>query len=223
MGSDAVRCLVRALTLPCVSFASGLASHAAGGGLVPTGSVLVVLFVLTVVVVAPFARAPLRPATAVALLIGGQGLLHAGLELLSSTAVPAPIVMCGASTDVMAAAPTTSCHVMMHGGAASPGLAMPVLSGGHLVMVLGHIAAAIVVGLWLAAGERALCMLLVLGMRPVVNAWRMVGALAGGGLDEMAYSRPRLLPDWGRLCAVGDMVWAVGVVSRRGPPGCRVA
>ena len=223
MGSDAVRCLVRALTLPCVLFASGLAGHAAGGGLVPTGSVLVALFVLTVVAVAPFARAPLRPATALALLIGGQGLLHAGLELLSSAAGPAPTVMCGASMGAMAAAPSTSCHVMMHGGAASPRLAIPVLSGGHLVMVLGHIAAAIVVGLWLAAGERALWMLLALGMRPVLDAWRMVAALAGGGFDDSVDGCPRLLPDRGRLCAVGEMVWAVGVVSRRGPPCCDVA
>jgi hypothetical protein len=221
MGSNAVRCLVRALTLPSVVFASGLVGHIAGGGSIPTGSVLVALFVLTAVAVAPLATAPLRPAATVALLIGGQGLLHAGLELLSSAAVPAPTVMCGPSMGAMAAAPTTSCHVMMHGAAASPGPAMRVLSGGHLVMVLGHIAAAIVVGLWLAAGERVLWMLLGLGMRPVVDAWRTVAALAGGGLDEMADSRPRLLPDWGRLGAAGDMVWAVGVVSRRGPPsGC---
>ena len=223
MGSDAVRCLVRALTLPCVLFASGLAGHIAGGGLIPTGPVLGALFVLTVVAVAPLVTAPLRPAATVALLIGGQGLLHAAFELLSSTAVPAPTVMCIASTDAMAAAPTTSCHVMMHGGAASPDPAMPVLGGGHLVMVRGHIAAAIVVGLWLAAGERALWMLLALSTRPVVYVWRMVAVLAGGGLDAMADSRPRLLPDWGPLCAVGDMVWAVGAVSRRGPPSCCVA
>jgi len=222
MGSDTVRCLVRALTLPCVLFASGLAGHTAGGGLVPTDSALVALFMLTVVAVAPFAKAALRPATAVALLIGGQGLLHTALELLS-TAVPAPTVMCGAGTGAMAAAPSTSCHVMMYGGSASPGLAMPVLSGGHLVMVLGHIAAAIAVGLWLAAGERALWMLLALGVRPVVDAWRMVAALAGGGLDEVADGCLGLRPDWGRLCAADDMVWAVGVVSRRGPPGCCVA
>jgi hypothetical protein len=223
MGSDAVRCLVRTLTLPCVLVASGLVGHTAGGGSIPTGSVLVALFVLTLVAVAPFARAPLRAATALALLIGAQGLLHAALELLSRTAVTAPTVMCGPSMDAMAAAPSTSCHVMMHGDAASTGLAMPVLSGGHLVMVLGHIAAAIVVGLWLAAGERALWMLLALGMRPVINAWRMVATLAGGGLHEMADSRPRLLPNCGRLHAVDDMVWAVGAVSRRGPPSCCVA
>jgi hypothetical protein len=66
-------------------------------------------------------------------------------------------------------------------------------------------------------------MLLALGARPVGDAWRMVAALAARDLDEVADGCPRLLPECGRLCAVGDMVWTVGVVSRRGPPGCCVA
>ena len=82
MTSDVVLRWVRALTLASVVFTSGLAGHAAGGGLIPAASVLVSLFVLTVVAVAPFARAPVRPAAAVALLVGGQGLLHAALQLL---------------------------------------------------------------------------------------------------------------------------------------------
>ena len=120
MTSDVVLRWVRALTLASVLFTSGLAGHAAGGGLIPAASVLVSLFVLTVVAVAPFARAPVRPAGAVALLVGGQGLLHAALQLLSGTAVTAPTVMCGADMGAMAASSSTaSCHLMTHSGAAS--------------------------------------------------------------------------------------------------------
>ena len=224
MTSDVVLRWVRALTLPSVLFTSGFAGHVAGGGATPAASVLVSLFVLTVVVVAPFARAPIRPAGAVALLVGGQGLLHAALQLLSGTAVTAPIVMCGAGTVAMAASSsTTSCHLMTHSGDASHGLAMPLMSGGHLLMLLGHLAAAVVVGVWLAAGERALWMLLGIAARPMVEAWRTVAAVARGGIGGVVVSCPGLLPGWGRRCAVCGLVWAVGAVSRRGPPSCCVA
>ena len=225
MTSDVVLRWVRALTLASVLFTSGLAGHAAGGGLIPAASVLVSLFVLTAVAVALFAGAPVRPAAAVALLIGGQGLLHAALQLLNGTAVtaPVPIVMCGADMGGMAASSTTSCHLMTHSGAASHGLAMPLMSGGHLLMLLGHLAAAVVVGVWLAAGERALWMLLGIAARPVVEAWRTVAAVARGGIGGLVVSCPGLLPGWGRRCAVCGLVWAVGVVSRRGPPSCCVA
>ena len=86
MTSDALLRRVRALTLPSVLFTSGLAGHAAAGGVTPAASVLIPLFVLTVVAVAPFVGAPISPLRSVALLAGGQGLLHAALQLLSGTA-----------------------------------------------------------------------------------------------------------------------------------------
>ena len=63
MTSDAVLRRVRALTLPSVLFTSGLAGHAAAGGVTPAASVLVPLFVLTVVAVAQFVGAPYQPGT----------------------------------------------------------------------------------------------------------------------------------------------------------------
>jgi hypothetical protein len=223
MRSDTLRPLVRALTLPSVLFATALAGHAAGRGLIPTASVLISLFVATVVAVVPFARAPFRPATALALLIGGQGLLHAAFQQLSGPAVTAQTVMSGGSTSPMTmSSSVTNCHLMVHSGSASHGLAMPPMSGGHFVMVLGHLAAAAAVGVWLAAGERALWMLLALATRPALDAWRMVAAVAGGLHQAVDSCRP-LLPGWGRPFAVGGSVWGVGAVTRRGPPACCVA
>ena len=92
MTSDAVPRQVRVLTLPSVLFASGLAGHVAADGVTPGTSVLISLFVLTVVMVAPFADAT-SPVRAVALLAGGQGLLHAALQLLGGTTVPTPAAM----------------------------------------------------------------------------------------------------------------------------------
>ena len=86
MTSDAVLRGVRVLTLPAVLFTSGLAGHVAGDGAVPAVGVLVALFVLTVVAVAPFAGTAMSPARVVALLVGGQGVLHTALQLLGGTA-----------------------------------------------------------------------------------------------------------------------------------------
>jgi hypothetical protein len=218
MTSDAVQRWVRGLTLPSVLFTTALAGHVAGDGVTPAASVLVPLFVLTVIAVAPFTVAPIRPAAAVALLLGGQGLLHAALQLLGRTAVPAATVMCGMDTGTTAMSTPTSCHLMTHPGAASHGVAMSPMGGGHLVMLLAHLAAAVVVGVWLAAGERAFSTVLLLVIRPVVDAWRTVAHADDGTVGAAVVSCPRLQLGWRLRCAIRGSIWTASVVSRRGPP-----
>ena len=219
MASDAVLRGVRVLTLPSVLFASGLAGHATAGGVMPTPSLLVPLFVLTVFAVASFADAPMSPAWSMAFLVGGQGVLHAALQLLSGAAVTATTTMPGAGTGLPASSPTSS-HLMTHHSeaAASHGSGMSLMGGGHLVMVLAHLAAAVAVGLWLVAGERALWILLALSARRVVDAWRTVTAVARG-VGAVLVSCPLLQIGWGLRWVVRRSVWATGVVPRRGPPG----
>jgi hypothetical protein len=220
MTSDAVLRWVRVLTLPSVLFSCALAGHAAAGGVTPDTSVLVPLFVLTVVAVASFAGASIRPAGAVALLVAGQGLLHAALQLLGRTAVTVTTPICGADTDPPVVSAPMSCHHMMHGGAElSHGSAMSLMGSGNVVMLLAHLSAAVVVGVWLAAGERAFSTVLVLAARPVVAAWRTVTGVAQvrGGAVVLSSPRPQL--GWGLRCAVRGPVWAAGAVCRRGPPG----
>jgi hypothetical protein len=216
MARDAGLRRMRVLTLPSVLFASGLAGHLAGDGATPPGWVLVALFMLTVVAVAPFAGAALSPARVVALLIGGQGVLHAALQLLGGTFTATP-TMPGAATGPGTGSAPASSHLMMHHSAeASHGPVMSLLGGGHLVMLVAHLAAAVVVGVWLAAGERALWMLLALSARPLVDAWRTVTAVARGG--ALVVSCPRLQIGWGLRRVVSGRVWTAGAVSRRGPP-----
>jgi hypothetical protein len=216
---DAVLRRVRALMLPSVLFTTGLAGHAAAGGVTPATSVLVPLFVLTAVAVAQFVGAPTSPARSIALLVGGQGLLHAALQLLSGTGTTTTTVG-GAATGMATVSSSASSHLMMHHGvAASHGFVMSQMSGAHLVMLLAHLAAAVVVGLWLAAGERAFSTLLALTARPVVDAWQKVTAAARRPTDAVVVRCPRLLPGWGRPAAVSSLIWVAGVVSRRGPPG----
>ena len=218
MASDAVLRGVRVLTLPSVLYASGLAGHATAGGVMPTPSLLVPLFVLTVLAVVSFADAPMSPAWSMALLVGGQGVLHAALQLLSGAAVTATTTMPGAGGPT---SPPTSSHLMMHPDAAtSHGSGMSLMGGGHLVMVLAHLAAAVAVGLWLVAGERAWWMLLALTARRVVDAWGTVTAVARG-VGAVVVSCPGLQIGWGLRWAVRRSVWVTGVVPRRGPPAVR--
>jgi hypothetical protein len=219
MTSDGGLDWVRALTLPSVLFTSALAGHAAGNGAIPSTSALVPLFVLTVVAVGPFTGAPIRPARAVVLLLVGQGLLHAALQMLGGTTVTATTAMCGMGTGAAPVPAPASCHLMMHPGAAmSQGSALSLMGSGHLVMLLAHLAAAVVVGVWLAAGERAFWPVLRLAVRPVVDAWGTVTDAARGGVGDVVVTCPRLQPGWGLRCAVRGSVWVAGVVSRRGPP-----
>ena len=138
MTSEAVLRWLRALTLPSVLFTTALAGHAAGDGVIPAASVLVPLFVLTVIVVAQFAVAPTRPSAAVAMLLAGQGLLHAAFQLLGGTAVPATTVMCGmgtavAGTDQLPPDDASRCHVAwfcdVADGRRAPGDAARALGG----------------------------------------------------------------------------------------------
>jgi hypothetical protein len=94
---------------------------------------------------------------------------------------------------------------------------MSLMSGGHLGMLVAHLVAAVVVGVWLAAGERALWMLLALSARPLVDAWRTVTAVVRGG-GALVVSCPRLQIGWGLRRVVSGRVWTAGVVARRGPP-----
>jgi hypothetical protein len=213
MTSDAVPRWARALTLPSVLFISALAGHAAAGGVTPAPPVLVFLFVITVAVLVPLVGALISPARIVALLIVGEGLLHIALELLGRSTVMT------AMNNPAAMSSPTGCHLMMQPISAAPyGSGMSLMSGGHLIMLLAHIAAAVAVGMWLAAGERVLWNVVRLAARPVIGAWQTVVAVVRGAVGTMIIShpRPQLCGDLRRT--VCGLLWAAGAVSRRGPP-----
>ena len=212
MTSDAVPRWARALTLPSVLFISALAGHAAAGGVTPAPPVLVFLFVITVAVLVPLVGALISPARIVALLIVGEGLLHIALELLGRSTVMT------AMNNPAAMSSPTGCHLMQPISAAPYGSGMSLMSGGHLIMLLAHIAAAVAVGMWLAAGERVLWNVVRLAARPVIGAWQTVVAVVRGAVGTMIIShpRPQLCGDLRRT--VCGLLRAAGAASRRGPP-----
>ena len=217
MTSDTVPRWVRALTLASVLFISALAGHTAAGGVMPAASVLVFLFVITLVAVAPLVGALLSPARIVALLIGGEAVLHAALEFLSRSTVMS--AMGGTAANPAAMLSPTSCHLMMQPTSAMPyGSGTSLLSDGHVIMLLAHMAAAVVAWMWLVAGERVFWNLLRLAARPVAGAWQAVVAVVRGAVGTILISHPRPQPCWDQRRTVCGLLWAAGAVCRRGPP-----
>lgn len=209
MTSDAVPRWARALTLPSVLFISALAGHTAAGGVTPAAPVLVFLFAATVAVLVPLVGALISPARIVALLIVGEGLLHVALELLGRSAMNDPAAM----------SLPTSCHLMMQPTSVTPyGSVMSLMSDGHVIMLLAHVAAAVVVGVWFAAGEHVLWNVLRLAARPVVGAWQVVVGVARGAIGNKLISHPQLQLCWDPRRTGCGSLWAAGAVSRRGPP-----
>jgi hypothetical protein len=218
MTGDGVR-WVRVLALASLLFSCGLAGHVAAGGLTPHTPVLIPLFVVTVVAVAQFVGAPTSPARVAVLLVGGQGLLHAALQFGGSTQARMNH-LCGAATDVAGISATTSSHHMTHvAAAASHHCATSLMGGAQVIMLLAHLAAGLVVAMWLVVGERALCTLLACTVRPVVDAWRTVTDIARKGIGVTGAGRfARSQPGWVPRHSVRNFVWAATGVSRRGPP-----
>jgi hypothetical protein len=218
-GDPALR-WVRVLTLASLLFLSGLAGHTAAGGATPATPVLIPVLLLIVVVVTQFVGAPLSSARIVVLLVAGQGLLHAVLQPLGGSSLTGMKPMSDAATDAAAVSATTSSHHMAHfGGVASHDWAMSFVGGAQIVMLLAHLAAALVVGMWLAVGERALRTLLAFTVRPIAYTWRSVIDVARRAIGAVGVGFPRPQPGWALRYSIRSTAWVATVVSRRGPPG----
>lgn len=208
---------VRALTLASVLLGSAVAGHVAAGGFAPTATVLLPLFVLIAAALVPLLNAPASTRRVTALLVVGQGVLHVLLQVLGGSAA---LEVAGHSTGApgTVAADPLSTH-LVHGVASTPtDSSLVLVTGDHLAMLLAHVAAALVVGLWLAAGERAAWRLVSLAALPVVDAWITLRELATTAAVAPVATRPAGLPSWRLESATRSSCWAGRGASRRGPP-----
>jgi len=134
----------RAALLASVALLAAALAHLGADGRLPGPLVLVVLLVTGTALCAPLLRREASRARVCALLVLGQAGVHVVLTALSGHA----------GHPGMPAADHAEHH------AAGPGSALEHLtsdlSGPHAVMAVAHALAAVVVGLWLASGERAL-------------------------------------------------------------------
>src|SRR4051794_20592235 len=170
----------RALTLAAVMLAGGISGHVAAGGMAPPFALLGPMLVVATVGVAPYLDAPASSRRVVAVVLAGQGVLHVVLAVVGGSAA--------AQT-----APMTMHSPMASGGSESATVAMMCLTDGHLYMLAAHVGAALLVILWLAAGERAAWTLIGVTTLAVVDGWLIVRSV--------------------RSCG-----WTVAVVSRRARP-----
>lgn len=215
---------VRALTLAAVMLGSGIAGHAAAGGAVPDTSMLLSVFVLLTAAIAPLLDAPATTRRVTALLVVGQLSVHVLLQVLGG------FVALDASGHSMAMhAGVAGEPVTAHLGHAFPTAptaptgSWAFLTGLHVGMLLAHVGAALVVGLWLAAGERAAWTLVSLAALPVVDAWVTLRKLSGVVQVAVVIARPGPCPGWGCETRVRTAMWTGRGVSRRGPPRLRAA
>jgi hypothetical protein len=236
----------RAALLGAVTMSVGAVAHVTAGGLVPGTTALLVLSATCVLAVAPFLGRPASTVRAVVLLMAGQAMIHAALTSLAghrgdpapSSAAPVPSpepLSLGADGRRVG-----SLYDQVYGsqtGVSPTSLSVPApiqhlladVTGPNALMALAHFAAAAVIGLWLAVGERALWTVLALtvdGVRGLVRhafaVRESVVAARSAALACMLMLRsravtvepPHLPPRW--------LLLARSVV-RRGPPALLAA
>jgi hypothetical protein len=186
----------RAALLAGVAMTAGSVAHVEADGLMPGPFALLVILACLVTATALFLGRPATRLRLVLLLVAGQTFVHGTLTALSGHRGDPPLRHAAAA----AAAPMAPPAPIPAGGGRRVGSLMdqlqpptgrsvqlsvpyPIqhliadLTGAHALMALAHLAAAIVVGLWLAKGERAFWALLELGsarasgvLRPALDA-----------------------------------------------------
>lgn len=206
MAGEAALRWLRASALATVVVLGGLAGHVAAGGVAPSAATVLMMLAATGVLVAPMLGAPASTGRVVVLVAAGQGAVHLSLQLIA----PAVRMSHSGSSMLMPGA--------MSSAMSSPHASM---TGADLAMLGGHLAAAVAVGLWLAAGERAAWSILAWAGCAVADSLR--GLLRASALrPALGGTRPSAepKPDWPSAVLLRGSVSDGYAVSRRGPPCC---
>jgi hypothetical protein len=190
----------RACVLSTVVLGATLAAHAGSGGAGPDGSLLVpIVAILTVAAAACLGRPP-SPLRIAALLLAGQMLLHAAFELMPNAA------------STMRTAAHASMGTEAHSGS-NPGLSITP------TMLVGHLTAALAIGFWLAAVERAAWTLLAVAAGSLANSWRCLRSkLATEDTDPLRFLATGTCPRTERRTPFNLLEPIDSGLSRRGPP-----
>ncbi|WP_182526482.1 hypothetical protein [Nocardioides dongkuii] len=190
---DPVVLVARAVLLASVTVFLGVAGHVTADGLLPGPVALGMLVVVAVVAAAAFLSRPATALRLVTLLVGGQALVHTVLSAGGGhvgdpvRAATAPVPHGPATLPTVDGRRVGSLQDAWASGAdhaAAPRLPLSHLvpTAEHAPMMLAHALVAVLVGLWLAVGERALFTLLALAAAVVLRPLGVLGALARAGV-----------------------------------------
>ncbi len=226
----------RAAALGAVMLGTGTVSHASAGGRLPHPVALLVLTAALVVLAGRFLLGPASARRIVVLVVAGQGLAHTALSVLAghrgegSTAsprhLPAPAASLPLDADGRRVGSLLDAYTATPAMPGHDGPGVPTAPLTHLldhladqgpVMLVAHLAAAVVLGLVLAVGERALWALLHLAAaRVVVLAAARRSAAATLAVLRGATAAPRPRPRSAGFAPVPRLDRPA--VSHRGPP-----
>lgn len=226
----------RAATLGVVALGTGTVAHAGADGLLPGPTGMVVLAVLCTALAAAFLGRQASTTRLVALVVGGQSLVHTGLAAMAGHR--GDPVTSAATTPRVAPTPvpgprTGSYYEQWAQSRPVGGEVEPVVPAwlvhafadlaGHPVMALAHVLAAVAVGLWLAVGERALWAVLVLtAALALALVRRLHDALTGGPVAVPVPGAAARRAAYARLPIPRRPAWS-HPLTRRGPPALLTA
>jgi hypothetical protein len=215
----------RAGIVSAMTFLVGAAGHVSTGGRLPSWFALAAMFGVGTAISAVVLARPASAQRIVALVVVGQTACHG---LLSLTAGHAGDVVAGTAAPTSAGALPVSDgarvgslqdHYEAMVGTPSAGSALtlpdPVALLDHLPMFVAHTLAAVLVGLWLAAGERALWSLLALVFTATVALLLVPAAVPAGARRHSPIRR--------RAATLPSLAHVGRTVVRRGPPALLAA
>ncbi len=227
---DPVLVWSRAFALAAVTMLTGVVGHLSADGLLPGLPVLTGLSLVVLVLCAALLDRPASRRRIVALLVLGQAGVHLAFSVtaghVGDRVAPTPKLTAGGLPSVDGHRVGSLMDAYDATTGATPGV-VPALPIGDLVadlsahapMMAAHLAAAALVGLWLAAGERALWALVALASRAALGplavafaAGRAVVAPPAAVLPITTEPRPPQVP-----------ALLARVVVRRGPPALLAA
>lgn len=220
----------RAAMVSAMTFLVGAVAHVSAGGLLPSWFALAAMMAIGTTISGVVLSRPASTARIVGLVVLGQTACHALLSVTAGHGGRSDGHGSGAATSsaigagglpVSDGGRTGSLHdhyeSMVASGSGGSALSIPdptaVLD--HLPMFVAHSLVAVVVGLWLAAGERALLTLLSLAVSV------LVAVLAWPTQVPVATARVRTLPR--RAHALPSLARVSRSVVRRGPPALLAA
>lgn len=219
---------LRAAFVGSTFFVFGVVGHVSAQGLLPAPAVLAFLLLLSVTLAGPFLARPASRLRLVSMLVGGQIFVHAALSASGGHRGDAPAAS-GSSAMVtppsVASLPTVdgrrvgSLFDATQVATGQQTVSVPRLPLAHLVsdlgdhapMMLAHLAAAVLLGLWLAVGEKTLWTLISLTARRLVLVARLLQPAPGLTCHRA------VRPDGRRLPARHDL-WHSQPPALRGPP-----